>query len=440
MILLPSISARAETTIQQAFIQAYKTNPGLQAEQAKVRAIDEKVSQALSGYRPRVDALADAGKRNQNIKNDGIETDKKLTPKSVSLQVVQPIFRGFRTQASVQAAEMEVQAARAELTDYEQRLFFETGKTFLDIVREVSVLDLLSSHEAILEQQLDQAQDRLDAGISTQTDVLQAQARLEKIHADRIQTEGSLAANRVAYERLTGAKPDNSPRAPKLSLDKSLSLQEIIARAETKNPRVIAAHYSRENARSGIDQAQGNLLPEIDLVGSTSRAWEQSSLVTGREDSSQIMLQLRVPLYHGGADYAKTRAASQTALQRGLELENRRRLAHEQAVRGWQLFATAQATIAARETAIRAAQMALDGVLEEQTAGTRTTIDVLNAQQELLDARVGLVSAEHDKDIAVLQIKEAIGGLTIQGMDLAVNVYDPTQHYEETKGQWIGLP
>lgn len=441
------VRAAEDLSLNQAFVLAYQNDPGLQAERARVRATDNGVSEALSGYRPRVNLLSHAGKLHERITGGGIgemgtamgvESDNDLSPRGAGVEVVQPVFRGFRTQAAVEAADKQVLAARALLTDREQTLLFDTGAAFLDIVRETAMLDLLDNHEKLLQEQLAEAEDRLKAGLSTQTDVLQAQSRLDRVHADHIEVQGRLTSDRTRFERLTGHAAGHLNR-PSIALDDPASLQEAVAQAETKNPKVVAASYLKDGAEQNIRREQGGLLPEVNLVGNVSRDWEQSTYLPGREDSARIMVQLKIPLYNGGEDYARTREARETMVGRGLDLQNLRLQAHEETVQSWSALTTARTAVNARQTAIKAAESALNGVQEEQKAGTRTTLDVLNAQQEVLDARVGLVSAQHDEDLAILRIKSAVGKLTADSLGLATPKYDPDEHYQDVRDQWFGL-
>jgi outer membrane protein TolC len=227
--------------------------------------------------------------------------------------------------------------------------------------------------------------------------------------------------------------------APALVFDPPKTLADIFHFAETQNPDVVSSQFAVEEADAEIRLNKGSLLPEVDLVGNTGRNWGQNITIPGREDSSQVLVQLTVPLYRSGTDYSKARAAQQTYSQRRDELDEAVHKAHETADNAWQALMTAQAALDADKTEVDAAAEALKGVTEESKVGTRTTLDVLNAEQELLDARIDQVKSQHDRDLAILQIKSAVGQLTADNLKLPVELYDPKRHYEDVRNQLAGF-
>lgn len=438
--LFPSFSALAETqSLEQTLVLAYQKNPGLMAERAKLRATDEQVSVALSGYRPTVDAIAEGGHTASNVAGSGnYSGSSQLDPRSLSVKVTQPIFSGFKTSASVASAKATVKAQRAALQDAEQKLFLEAAKAHLDVIQAIAVLQLNRENEQVLQKQLDATKDRFGIGELKKTDVSQAESRLKTAMVSRLQAEGDLANQRSTFARLTGDMP-GSLEQPKIKLDSPKTLDEAVALSLNKNPSVIASNYNFDAAKSDVTAAEGNLWPQVDLVGSTTRGWDQSNVTQDRQDSSTIMARVTVPLYHAGTDYAKTRAAQQTTTQRRLELEYARQKAREEAMNTWQSLSTTRSSIMGRKEVVEAATSALEGVREESKVGTRTTLDVLNAEQELLEAKINYVKAEHDESLASLQLKSAIGELTAEAMRLPVDIYDPKKNYDDASNAWIGF-
>jgi TolC family type I secretion outer membrane protein len=290
----------------------------------------------------------------------------------------------------------------------------------------------------VLEDKLKETRARSDAGELTGTDVRQAESRLARAHVARFQAESALTQDRAAFTRLVGAAPGQL-QAPALVLESPRTLADIFQSAETRNPDVVSAQFAVEQADAEIKLSKGTLLPEVDLVGNTGRSWGQNITVPGREDSSQVLVQVTMPLYRSGTDYSKARAAEQTYSQRRDELDEARHKAHETADNAWQALMTAQAALDADKSEVDAADEALKGVTEESKVGTRTTLDVLNAEQELLDARIDQVRSQHDRDFAVLQIRAAVGQLTADNLKLPVEPYDPKRHYEDVRNQWAGF-
>ena len=431
----------AETeTLQQAWSYAYQLNPSLQAERAGLRATDEQVSQAQSHWRPNIQATGDLGKTYQYLPEQQQYGNPYFadTTRGYNVQVTQPVFRGWRTDSETDAAEKTVLSGRAKLSAAEQQLLLDTATSFLDIIRDQTILDIQRENEHVLEEKLKETDARVRIGDLTQTDVQQAQSRLARSRVARLHAETALADDRATYMRLVGHVPERL-KEPDMQVDKSRSRDDILQMADTRNPKVVAAQYDADEAKEEIDLNKGNLLPELDIVGNSGKNWGESSTLPGRFDSDQVLLQLTIPLYNSGSTYSKTRAAEQTATQKRLVLEETRHKAHEAADHAWESLRKSEAALKADETEVKASAHALEGVKLQSRAGTRTTLDVLNAEQEWLDAKVDLVKSQHDRDLSILQIVAAIGQLTTDYMMLPIERYDPEGHYHDVRHQWVGF-
>jgi TolC family type I secretion outer membrane protein len=439
--VLPA-AARADTdTLQQAWIDAYRLNPSLQAERAKLRSTDELVSQAQSHWRPSIDATATIGKTYQYLPAQtaaGLDPNYSGTSRSYGVQVTQPLFRGFRTNSETEAAENQVLSGRAKLEDAEQQLFIDTATAFFDLIRDQAVLASNRDNERVLEKKLEETRTRAKFGDLTQTDVRQAESRLARAHVARYQAETAVTADRANYQRLVGKAPEKLAR-PDLPFVPPKEDEDLLRQAEIRNPKVIAAKFDIEEARAEVDLTKGSLLPEINLVGNHSQNWRQGISTPGQQDSSQVLIQATMPLYRADTDYSRARAAEQTVTQRSMQLDEARHRAREVAQNALQAYLSAQAAVEADKDGVRAATQALEGVREEAKIGTRTTLDVLNAEQELLDAKTDQAKAQHDRDLAVLQIQAATGTLTADNLKLPLDRYDPAQHYDDVRNQWIGF-
>ena len=435
------VLAHAETeTLEQAWAQVYQYNPSLLAARAELRSLDEHMAQALSHWRPSVDVTSNIGKTYQDIPDQAAYGTAHFsdTTRSVNLQISQPLFRGFRTQTETDATDKQIRAARAKVDDIEQQLFLDAATAYLDVLHDQDVLGAARDNEQVLQEKLKETQERARVGELTQTDTHQAETRLARAQVAKLQDEKTLTKSRAAYLRLVGHMPEHL-LVPQIAADKNLNLDDLLHRAETQNPNVVAASYSIDEAKSRVDLNKGALLPEVNLVGNSGSTWAQSSSIPGRQDNSQIMVQVTVPLYHAGAEYSRVREAEQIVSQRRRELEEAQRKSHEGAANAYQALETAMASLRADEDEVAAAALALNGVKEEAKAGTRTTLDMLNAEQELLDAKIERAQAQHDRDLAVLQIRAALGALTSRTLQLQVKTYDPQRHYDEVRGQWIGF-
>jgi outer membrane protein/adhesin transport system outer membrane protein len=420
-------------TLQEAMVQAYGTNPTLQKQRNALRAIDEQVPLAKSAARPSVDADASLGQAWTDVAGTGRHT----TPRGLGVSVTQPIYKGGSIEAGITSAEKTVMQQRALLQSGEQALFLSVAQAYFDVARDQAVLRLNKKNEQVLGKEQQAAGDRLKVGEATRTDISQADSRLSGAVADRIQAEGRLAVSKATYLRIVGAEPGDID-LPKPDISLPTTLPEAISKSENNRPEVIAARYAEESARSDIDVAEGGLLPEVNINASAGRDWDQGT-ASGRVDSAVVAAQLVVPLYRAGADYARTRAAKETASQRRVEVREAMDLARENTVAAWQDLMTARATITARQKQIKASDVALTGVREESSNGTRTVLDRLNAEAEALQSQVDLVQAQRDEILAVFRLKGAVGELTAEKLGLPLTPYDPAAHYEEVKDKWLGL-
>jgi outer membrane protein len=439
-LLLPATAWAGTESLEQAWIYAYQLNPSLQAERAGLRATDEQVSQAQSHWRPNIQATGSYGKTWQYIPGQEQYGTAHFagTTRGYGVQVTQPIFRGFRTDSETEAAEKQVLSGRAKLSDAEQQLFLDTATAFLHLLRDEAILDIQRQNEHVLEEKLTETGFRARLGELTQTDVHQAESRLARSLVARFQAESALANDRASYTRLVGHMPGKLI-SPKLVVDKSSKREDILHFADTLNPKVVAAQYDADEAVAEIDLNKGALLPELDLVGNTGQNWAQNSTLPGRLDNNQVLLQLTMPLYDAGTTYSKTRAAEQTASQKRMTLEEVRHKSHETADNAWEALRESEAALEADKAEVVAAANALEGVKVQSKAGTRTTLDVLNAEQELLDAKTDLLKSQHDRDLAIMQITAAIGQLTVASLKLPIEQYDPERHYHDVRNKWVGF-
>lgn len=421
------------STLQEAMTRAYTSNPTLKKEQARLRAVDEGVPLAKSGQRPSVDLTANAGYN--TLSRNNAQTDTK--PRGFGLTLTQPIYKGGRIEAEIDAAEKTVLAARADYQKAEQDLFLEVATVYLNMWRDQSVLKLNRKNEQVLAQELKAAKDRLNVGEATRTDVAQAESRYSGSVAARIEAEGNLAASRAAYMRVVGEEPQDLS-TPKIEIGLPEGLEAAIRTAMDKNPKVIAARFSSEAADHEVDVASGALLPEVNIEASAGKNWDTSAAFPQETDTTAVAARLTMPLYRSGADYARTRAAKEQASQKRVEIHDAADRAREEAVRAWESLQTSKATLKARRLQVNAANLAYEGVKQESEVGTRTILDRLDAEAEALQARVELVRAERDEALAMFSLKAAVGGLTAQQLALPVTLYLPEEHYEKTKDVWIG--
>jgi len=425
-------------SIAQSLVSAYQSNPTLRAQRARLRATDEALPQAQAGWRPTITANAEIGRSrvegNLFAQSSGTQI---RSPSSVSILLSQPIFRGGRTFYETRQAEYRVQAERARLRLVEAEVLLDAAAAFMDVVRDQAVVELNVHNEQVLRRQREAAGDRFEIGEITRTDVAQAEARLAGARADRIQAEGNLAASRATFRKVTGMAPERLVTPASLG-NLPQSEAETLRIAAISFPAIIAAKFDEKSAAEAVNIVEGELLPTVSLNAEVSKAQEQFSTVDDTKRGT-ISARVSMPLYQAGAVHSRLREARQVAGQRRVEVEESRRSAVEQATRAWSDMTTAQAGIVSLKSQVEAATIALDGVEQEALVGSRTVLDVLDAEQELLDAKVALVRAERDEFVASFRLKSAIGALTAEALALPVAFYDMNKNYDDVRGRWIGF-
>jgi len=441
---LGGTALRAET-LEDVLATTYNSNPALMASRASLRATDESMPQALSGWRPVVTLSGDAGRGAYKTNLYAAQSNQFTgqypywqirNPRDYGLTVTQPLFNGGRTIAATGQAEAAVLASRGQLATTEQSVLLGAATAFLNVVRDESVVSLNINNEQVLRRQLEATQERFRVGEITRTDVSQAEARLAQAIADRIGAEGTLQVSRASFIDVVG-RPPESPQPPALAAAVPASFDVVKGIALDQNPNVVTADWTAKAAQEAIDVAFSDLLPTLSLNGTFSRSLDQAQ--TGSEGiSQQAMLTLSVPLYESGLSYSRVRAQKHTWGQRRLEADQARRDALQAANQSWETLAAARARVKAFAAQITANELALAGVEEEAKVGSRTVLDTLNAQQELFNSRVNLVVARHDEMVASFQLKSAMGQMTAEGLGLAVDRYDPRQHFDDVRDKWIG--
>lgn len=432
--------ASAET-LTDAFAQAYQYNPQLLAQRAQLRATDESVPQALAGWRPTVQFTGSAGREvaetTQSTNNVVATTTQYLTPRTLDLNLTQPLWTSGRTPALVRQAEHNVLSQRAQTVATEEQVLFSVAQAYLDVVRDQATVDLNVNNEQVLRRQLEATNDQFRVGEVTRTDVAQAESRVALAVATRVQAEGNLQVSRSNYQRAVGHLPDKLSQ-PTERVNLPATRDEALALARAQNPNVIIADYSAKAAEDAVVATRAQLLPQVALVGDANKSDETQT--EGRNvNSLSVIARMTVPLYEAGSVYAQTRAAKQTVSQKRDLLDDARRAAIQSATKDWETIQSGRAQVQSLQSTIRAAGIALEGVRQEAQVGSRTVLDVLNAEQELFTDRVNLVQAQHDLAVAEFDLAQQVGHLTAEELKLPVQPYDPRKHYDQVRNKWIGF-
>jgi outer membrane protein/adhesin transport system outer membrane protein len=442
--LVAAPAPAAAETLEEALAKAYLYNPTLQASRAQLRATDELVPQALSGYRPNIGVTGSIGAQDTEISggDELAQSSRQLgfsTPGTVGLSITQPIYRGGQTEAEVGQAEATVRAQRAQLLNVEQTVLLRAITAYLDVLRDQAIVDLDKNNVVVLERQLEATRDRFEFGEVTRTDVSQSEARVSSATAERVQAEGQLESTRATFRQIIGDLPGTLVWPPPPA-DLPQTEAEVRTVAETYNPSVVSAEYVAQAAEHGVDVVFGALMPQVTVQGSLQAGGDPGGRFdNGRLDTASIVAQVSIPFYQAGDTESRVREAKQTVRQRRDQVIEERRAAAQTATVAWQALISARAQIVSFQDEVKSAQVALEGVKQEQEVGYRTVLDVLNAEQELLTARVNLVRAQHDEIVAAFQVLAAIGRLNATALALDVPKYDEKAYYNQVRDKFWGV-
>ena len=434
-ILAPPVAAE---TLKQAQTGAYKYNPKLDAERARLRATDEEVPRALSGYRPTIAGSADIGVQRTDSKPSSANSGGETHPSGFNVNAVQPIFRGFRTINTVREAEALVRAARETLRLQEQIVLLEASTAYMDVVRDQSLVRLRENNVIVLSRELKATRDRFAVGEVTRTDVAQAESSRATSVAALDLARANLKTSRAIYERVVGRPPSNlvEPQLPERLLPKSVN--DVTAIAGQEHPNVVASLYREQAARHTVDKIWGELLPTLQLEANYTKRFEPSR-VTDESETSSLVGRLNVPIYQGGEVHARVRQAKQTHVSRLQEVEQFRTEQVSAAIGFYSQLQATRARLESDRISVNASQIALNGVREEERVGQRTLLDVLNGEQTLLNAQVTLVTDQRDLVVGAYTVIGAIGRLNAESLGLSSEVYDAQEHYFEVRRKWWGI-
>ena len=434
-------------TIDAALVRAYQNNPQLNAQRAAVRSTDENVPQALSGYRPRVAITASAGYQYTDVLTTAGGTGTNLVktivhganaPRSVGVTASQTIFNGQQTANRTRAAESQVSGAREALRVLEQSVLLAGATIYMDFLRDSAIVEVQRSNTRVLEQTLKQTRDRFNVGEVTRTDVAQSEAQLAAGKTQQLTAESNLTTTRSNFRRIIGNEPENL--APGSPVDRFLpgTLPSAVDLGLIENPNVTAAMFGIDVNYLQVKINEGALLPVVTLQGSVQQSYEQTMTIF-RSFGASVIGQLSIPVYQGGAEYALIRQSKETLAQQRLNLETTRDQTRASVVQAWGQLLAGKAQVASAQSQVTASEIALNGVREEAKAGQRTTLDVLNAQQALVNARVALVTAQHDRVVASYAVLNAVGRLSPLVLNLSTTIYDPSVHYHQVRDSWAGV-
>jgi TolC family type I secretion outer membrane protein len=436
-------AAAERFTLADALAMAYTYNPELEAQRARVRAADDVVSEARSGWRPNVSVSGSYGfeyaQGEQRIGPFVFPQKEMFTPLDGRASLSQPVITGGQAYAQVQRSIALVRAARADLLNAEQQVLLAAATAYMDVVRDVIALHLNEENVAVLMRQRDATKTQLDAGAATKTDLQEVDVRIAGAQASLALAQSQLSQSRAGFERIIGRPPETleqSPPVPALPASENQALSLALRLA----PRIQAAQANDKAAEYGVDDAVGALMPHASIVAQYD--YTQHSLASpfglnSKANAVSVLGQVSIPIYQGGAEDARIRQAKEAQTQTRLNIADADLATRQITKSAWAAFNAARAAVTYNERRVVSAGQALEGVIQQQHQGERSILDILNAQQERLAAQLALASSRHDMIATSYQMLAAVGELTAKWLGLKVKIYDPNEHYNQTSSTWI---
>lgn len=417
-ILAPQVQAE---TLTDALVMAYRHSHLLEENRAVLRASDEGVAQAVAALRP-VLAFVASGK----VQNPATQsTYYNNLYGTLALSASMTVYDFGRTKAAISAAKESVLATREALVGVEQQVLLAAVSAYLNVLQNLQTVSLQQNNVNVLNQELKATQDKFDVGEVTKTDVAQAQAALAAAQAGLVAARGNLAVAREAFKAATGAYPGHLspvPRAPATA--NNLAVAQSIAVRE--HPTVLQAQHQVAAANWNVARARAGTRPTIDATA-------QAGIDNKSNKGETLSLTFTQPIYYGGQLSSAYRQAAANADQAKAALMQATVTVQQNVDNAWSQLSVARSSIVANREQVRAAQVAFEGVREEAKLGSRTTLDVLTAEQTLLNAKVSLVTAETNRSQAVYALLSSMGLLTADHLKLGVPSYDPTAYYNAVK-------
>ena len=428
-------------SIAQALSSAYLGNPTLNAERARQRATDELVPQALSGWRPTVTTQSQGGfqstyNRTASVVKASRKTTSTTEPLSAQITLRQPIFSGFKTVEGTRQAEATVEAGKQQLLTTEQTVLLNGATAFMDVIRDRQIVVLRERSVSFFAEELKAANARFSVGEITRTDVAQARAALSFARAQLEVARANRAASTATFEQTIGHVP-GALEYPPLSRQLPQSLKQALRIAGRVNPQILAAAYTQQAAEHNVDVVQGDLLPSLSFE-TQYLAEKNPSGFTKNTYQVQVLGVLSIPIYQAGQVYSQVRQAKHVANQRRIQIIEAGRRVRAAVVQAWNNYVADGQTIASLKSQVSANQLALEGVKQEAQVGTRTTLDVLDAENTLTSSQINLVGAQHNQIVDAYQLIVSTGQMTAEALGLKVPFYDADANQRNVRDKFIG--
>jgi outer membrane protein len=426
LAVLAAAGARADT-LAEAVALAYQSNPQLQAQRATLRATDENYIQAEAGYRPQASVQAQVT-TNENNEQFGVPISGNNQGANAVLTVTQPIYTGGRVASQVTGAQATILAGRETLRATEEAVLQQVIQAYVDTRRDMQAVEIDKANVILLERQLDESRARFAVGDITRTDVAETEGRVAAAVAQLSTAQAQLANSRAEYSAIVGQNPGELAPEPSLAKFLPASLEEAQNTAENLNPQIGQQDYAEQASAAKVAQAKAQARPTVSLQTSYGEAGGAFGITSpfanfGRGVTAALVFQ--APIFSGGSISSQVRQAAENNNADRINIETARRQALFQVSSAWNQLLGSRATLKAEEEAVRAANIAFEGMRQEARVGDRTTLDVLITEQDLSNAELALLAARHDEYMAGATLLSSMGMLRVEDLAPGTPEYDP---------------
>ena len=426
-------------TLYDTLSKAYNTSPLLKSHRFKLEAINEELAKALSKNRPQINFYGSIGRdETTTVNTSSLESKTKNNPKSVMLEIQQNLYDFGRTKSLINIADNSIFAQRAELREQEQEILLEASTIYLALLSGIEINKLAKNNLILLEKHYKATNDRFKLGEATSTDLSLAKARYLRARSDEIKSRGDIEKERSKYFSLIGVEAPKKLYFPKIEIAIPKKLKDITKETLKGNPKIIASGLRKKLSFVKISSAASELLPSLDLNLSAQNSWAPNTFFDEYENY-KMELNFKFPIYSGGYKYSDVRQKKKEAMQSSKIFDfNIKKILKEVEIL-WIEINSLEAQIVSIKSTIKANEMAVEGVKRENEVGSRTLLDVLDAEQELLEEKVEAIKVKRDMFVTIFSLMAYMGKLSSSDLNLDVGFYDLDKNYLAVKNMWLGF-
>ncbi|MGB4191544.1 MAG: TolC family outer membrane protein [Rickettsiales bacterium] len=447
-------STAFSTSLSEALVSTYQNNPELIAAREKLKATDEKMFQAISGFLPKViysakktnqkkDTTTDSSSLASSLSGQQVKTDDWVDTKSKesSISLQQNLFNGGQDVMAVKIAKYSIEAGRQELITNEQKILLEAIDAYLDVMRTKEVQDISRENYLAYEKKYNAIKEKLEVGVAKKADLADAAARKANAATNLIVSEGYYNSALATYMQIIGIEAENVHSCDILTTPPKDQL-ELLQKSLATNPELQNVSFQKKIADINVISNAASMLPSVDLGGSIGKNWQDtrgSNLNQPYTNSKSVAISVTIPIYNKGLEYSNIRSASADAARLKYSLKNARAAVTQNSVKSWTEYVSAKDAAQSTKEAVKAGEVALEAKQQEYEEGLGTLTDLLDAQENLFQYKIKLTQAEKESALSYYKMASLMGKLTAKDLELSTKLYNPAENYDKVKVRLIGL-